>query len=301
MDRNLRAFLSVARRGNLTAASEDIGLTQPAVTKTIRRLEAELGAELFERSARGMLLNDAGRRFLRRAEAIENQYHFVAEEMAARHRREKPVLRIVAGVAYQAGIATRMATQLSHEFPETVIDLRADLVEPTKPQLIRGDLDILVGALAGAPPEGIVTRRLMSVDVVVFVGPQSPLYDCEAASLADVAAFPWVSFQRDGYTERRLERAFDDLCLPPPRIGLVANSVQACLDFVAASDALTAAAHPIRPLAEARGLRQLPLPKPLWSFESGLWLRESSLDYPVIRRAAEIFEELCKPGHENPS
>ena len=292
MDRNLRAFLSVARRGNLTAASEEIGLTQPAVTKTIRRLEAEVGAELFERNARGMLLNDAGRRFLRRAEAIENQYQFVAEEMAALHRREKAVLRVVAGVAYQAGLATRMAARLVPEFPETLIDLRAGLVEASKPELMRGEIDLIAGALSGPPPDGIVTRPLMPVDVVVFAGPNNPLHNAAEVSLRELGAFPWITFQRDGYTERRLERAFDDLCLPPPRTAIVANSIHACLEIVAASDALTAAAHPILPVAEALGLRQLPLRQPLWSFVSGLWLRESALDFPVIRRAAEILEEL---------
>lgn len=293
MDRNLRAFLSVARRGNVTAASEEIGLTQPAITKTIRRLEAELGAELFERSARGMLLNDAGRQFLRRAEAIENQYQFVVEEMAARHGREKPLLRIVAGVAYQAGLATRMATRLSHEFPRTLIDLRADLIEPSKPLLMRGELDIIAGALSGPAPDGVVTRRLISADVVVFAGPENPLYARETATLRDLLSFSWVSFQRDGYTERRIEQAFNDLLLPMPHVGIVADSIEACFDIVATSQALTAAAHPVSPLAEARGLRRLPLPDPLWRFESGLWLRESSLEFPVVVRAIEILEELC--------
>lgn len=293
MDRNLRAFLSVARRGNVTAASEDIGLTQPAITKTIRRLEAELGAELFERSARGMLLNEAGRQFLRRAEAIEHQYQFVAEEMAARHRRDKPLLRIVAGVAYQAGLMTRMVTRLSREFPETVIDLRADLIEPSKPLLMRGELDIIAGALSGPPPDGIIIRRLMAVEVVAFAGPRNPLYDQETVALRDVLSFPWISFQRDIYTERRFERTFHDLFLPTPHVAVVADSIEACFDIVASSQAVTGAAHPVTPLAEARGLRRLPLPEPLWRFESGLWLRESSLEYPVVVRAVEILEELC--------
>ena len=61
MDRNLRAFLAVAQAGNLTAAADSIGLTQPALTKTIRRLEQDFQAKLFDRSAKGMgLTGQAG-------------------------------------------------------------------------------------------------------------------------------------------------------------------------------------------------------------------------------------------------
>ena len=77
-----------------------------------------------------MLLNDAGRRFLRPGRGHRAQYQFVAEEMAARRRRgEAGAPRSSPGSAYQAGIATRMATRLSPEFPETLIDCEADLVE----------------------------------------------------------------------------------------------------------------------------------------------------------------------------
>jgi DNA-binding transcriptional LysR family regulator len=186
-----------------------------------------------------------------------------------------------------------MVARLSREFPETLIDLRADLIEPSKPLLMRGEIDIIAGALNGAAPDGIVIRRLMSAEVVVFAGPRNPLYARDAVALRDALPFPWTSFQHDSFTERRIERAFSDLLLPTPRVTVVADSIEACFEIVAASQALTAAAHPVTPLAEARGLRRLPLPEPLWRFESGLWLRESSLEYPVIVRAVEILEELC--------
>lgn len=295
MDRNLRAFLSVARKGNLTAASEEIGLTQPAVTKTIRRLESELGAELFSRTARGMFLNGTGKRFLERAEAIENQYRFAAEEMAAEQRQEKAVLRIVAGVAYQSGLAARFVSRLHSEFPRTMIELRADLLNPTRPELMRGDVDIILGALVGAPPEGIVTHRLLSAGVMVFAGPLNPLYRQEHVTLADTAPYSWVLLHRDDHTVGRLRRAYDDLRQQPPKIALTAHTIEACLDIVGNSAALTAAVDPVCPLAEERGLRMLPIAAPLWSFESGVWVRASSTGYPIIQRAIEILEVLCKP------
>nr|WP_237351948.1 substrate-binding domain-containing protein [Rhizobium sp. ACO-34A] len=232
---------------------------------------------------------------MERAEAIENQYRFAAEEMAAHKRQEKPVLRIVAGVAYQSGLAARFVSRLHVDFPETMIELRADLLAPSRPELMRGDIDMILGALIGVPPEGIVTRSLLSANVVVFAGPDNPLYDRSVVSLADTAPYSWALLHRDDQTMARLKRAYDDLRLPTPRIGLTAHTIEACLDIVGNSTALTAAVDPVRPLAGERGLRQLPLTSPLWSFESGLWVRTSSLGYPIIQRSIEILEDLCAP------
>lgn len=299
MDKNLRAFLSVARKGNLTAASEEIGLTQPAVTKTIRRLEFELGVELFERTARGMFLNETGKRFMQRAEAIENQYRFAAEDVAAEQRQEKKLIRIVAGVAYQGGLAARLVSRLHSEFPDTVIELRSDLLTAAQPQLMRGEIDIVLGALLGEPPAGIFTHSLLSANVRVFAGPQNGLYSAKDIAMAQTAPYPWVQLHRDDPTASQLRRAYDDLRLAPPRIGLWAHTIEACFDIVANSTALTAAVDTSHHLAKERGVRKLPIDTPLWSFESGLWLRASSLGYPIIRRTIDILEDLCAPLRDN--
>lgn len=64
----IEGFVAIARAGNLSRAAAALFLTQPALTARLRSLEAELGAELFVRTARGMRLNDAGRAYLPYAE-----------------------------------------------------------------------------------------------------------------------------------------------------------------------------------------------------------------------------------------
>ena len=63
MDRNLAAFLAVAKTENLTKASDHLGLTQPSITKRIANLEEEFGTPLFDRHRRGMALTPAGKLF----------------------------------------------------------------------------------------------------------------------------------------------------------------------------------------------------------------------------------------------
>ena len=62
--RNIDYFLTVADAGSLRSAARSLGVTQPALTKAIRRLEDEAGVSFFTRQARGVSLTDYGRTFL---------------------------------------------------------------------------------------------------------------------------------------------------------------------------------------------------------------------------------------------
>lgn len=66
----LEYFLAVARLGNMTSAATSLNVAQSSVSRSIARLEADLGVPLFERSGRGIALNDYGKTFYSHAETI---------------------------------------------------------------------------------------------------------------------------------------------------------------------------------------------------------------------------------------
>ena len=66
----IRNVVAIAERGSLRSAARALGVTQPAVTRSIRELEHELGVTLFERKATGMALTSLGDAFVRRASGI---------------------------------------------------------------------------------------------------------------------------------------------------------------------------------------------------------------------------------------
>src|SRR5438046_3131714 len=85
--RDIRYFLAVARTGQLATAAEGEGVTQPALTKAMRRVEDEFGLQLFERSVRGMALTAAGLRVAEEMQKLQAAYAdtvLLADEMRAR-------------------------------------------------------------------------------------------------------------------------------------------------------------------------------------------------------------------------
>src|SRR5205814_3550626 len=93
----LRSFLAVARAGNLSAAARDLSVSQPALTKSVRKLEQQFGVALFDRRARGMALTPNGAALLAHARLIEAQCRFADAEIEALAQGEGGIIRIGAG------------------------------------------------------------------------------------------------------------------------------------------------------------------------------------------------------------
>src|SRR5690606_20066126 len=89
---HLRYFRAVAHAGNLTRAAQQLHVSQSAVSVQIQRLEADLGAPLFHRRGRQLVLTDAGRIALDHADTI----FAVGDELTATLRADRPARRVLA-------------------------------------------------------------------------------------------------------------------------------------------------------------------------------------------------------------
>src|SRR5512135_2528956 len=93
----LRPFLAVARSGNLSAAARELAVSQPALTKSVRKLEQQVGVPLFDRRARGMALTASGAALLSHARTIEAQCRVADGELEALVHGQAGRIRVGAG------------------------------------------------------------------------------------------------------------------------------------------------------------------------------------------------------------
>lgn len=298
MDRNLRAFLAVAKLGNLTAAADSIGLTQPALTKTIRRLEDAMGTRLFDRSAKGMELTEVGHVFLERARTIEMNWTQAREEIYARTNGTLSEFHIAAGAAYNTWIAPQLLRRLSDEFPETRLVLDSDVSGIMLPKLQAGEIHLLLGAFIQEVPDGVVTEKLMDVVNGVLCCRSHPLARLLTVPPNALRDYSWIIYKRDTLMHRRLASYFMQFQMPPPRVVMEIDTLASTMRLVSGSDYLTATPTSLGTAAAEFGLVQLPLQTPIWAFPSGVWMRKSTASYPILQRSLAILRELVR---ENPT
>ena len=94
LDRRVAAFMAAAREGSFAKAASVLYLSSVAVMNQVNSLEAEVGAALFERSSRGVVLTSAGKLFHTRIEAIERQANRASEEARAVAGSGKVLVRV---------------------------------------------------------------------------------------------------------------------------------------------------------------------------------------------------------------
>ena len=172
--RHLRTFLAVARAGSLTAAAATLNVTQPAASKTIKELEALLGATLFDRTGRRMRLNAAGRAF--QGFAGRAWADLGRAQQAA--RGPGPDASIAAGVLPTAAtdLVPRAALDFAARHPGCVLRTSTGPNWLLLAQLREGALDLVVGRMA-APSDmlGLTFEQLYAEEVVLVARPGHPL------------------------------------------------------------------------------------------------------------------------------
>ncbi|QND53426.1 LysR family transcriptional regulator [Phyllobacterium sp. 628] len=294
MERSLKAFLAVARCGNLTSAAEIVGLTQPALTKTIQRLEEDFGAGLFQRTARGMRLTRVGRTLFTHAEAIELQYRQAHEEVKAANSGVVKELKISAGPAYHTTIVPDLIRLLSSEFPETDFILSVDVGQTSITRLLTGELDFTLGAIATSPPEGLETLEVLRAEMVPYCRPGNPLALHGTLPSTALSHCQWIVYKRDALLADKLGMYYSAHQLAAPRIIMRVDPLGSAFRIVATSDFLMLAPAQIEHLASSAGLRRLKTDTPIWKYPSGAWFRQSSRQYPIMRRALELLPGLVE-------
>src|SRR5690606_37595565 len=152
--RDVGYFLAVAKAGLLATAAAECEISQPALTKAIRRVEAEFGLELFERSARGMRLTAAGLRFLEQAQRMYVEYSdtvLLADEMRA---QRAGLMRIGATDTTARNRVMPALASLLRKRPALRVRLRFGRSDTLMREVISGDLDVaVVPVYEGQSPE----------------------------------------------------------------------------------------------------------------------------------------------------
>jgi DNA-binding transcriptional LysR family regulator len=267
--RHLRYFIAVAELRSVRAASEQLHVTQPAISRQIQDLEEAIGAVLFERTPRGLQLTAAGDAYL--AEARDILARVDAANRLARRIANGVQGHLRIGFVENAawsGVVSSALNMFEQSAPQVALELTPMNTPEQLDAIAAGRLDGGFCYRVGALPEGITSIRVLEQNVVLAVPQAWPIGSADSVALRELAGKPFIAFPRRVYPAY-----YDRLLSACAERGLTldirqeASTETAILSLVSAGmgAAIVNAANRDRPPARVRfvELRDLSVPLPL--------------------------------------
>ena len=193
MDTRLKYVVAVARNGSFTAAADDVGVTQSAITKSIADLEQQIGYSIFHRTSRGSFLTEEGRDFVDRASRLIDDTHELLQRPEKKSDPYAGALRIGVG---PASIEWRLVSSLAlllRRHPSIRFDICGGTFERTVQQLRTGAVDVALGFDAAyADWPDIRREQIAPVRSIHFVRKDHPILERDQISMKDVTDFPYI-------------------------------------------------------------------------------------------------------------
>jgi DNA-binding transcriptional LysR family regulator len=286
--RQLAYFVAVAEEGHFTRAAERVLVAQPAISQQIRRLEKELGEELFHRNKRTVRLSAAGRTFLPHARATLAAAARASGAVAS--MRDLVIGKLAVGVFQGApeGLAAGLLGRFRRHCPGVEVWVSEDYSASLLDRVHRGELDAaLTGLPPGKPaPTGVSTIEVTTENLVAIVAPDDPLAVAGQVDLVRLRGQPLVTLSRR--SSMRIE--IDTACAKAgfqPRVVAEANHLRLLVELVAAGLGVSIVAPSVVP-AQA-GVAVLGLVRPVLSVRSVLASRD-----PAISPATRAFLALAQ-------
>lgn len=285
----IRDFLAVVDAGSLNAAARRLGISQPAITKSVRGLEAELSVQLLHRTTRGIVLTPSGRTFLARARVVQSELAKAREELEQGERQGSVAIGVGPTAAF--AVVPEALTLFRRRYPNSRVHV-VEVIGRALLDLVRDEvLDLGISSKpAGKNERAFAYRPLYHSQLIVVGRKGHPL--AKAGSLARLSGAEWLCSTMTGY----LEQAFSTAGLPVPSRVAQSDSYNAAVGILTKTD--TVALMPRRFLSEAlvgEHLREIPVAEPLPSFTVCLITRA---DTPLTPIAEVMAKALTAVGRD---
>lgn len=206
--RQLRAFVAIAETGTFTAGALRVHVTQAAISMQIRQLESEIGARVFVRAPRHVILTEAGEQLLRRARHILREHDAALDEIAELAGAERGRLRI--GSASAMVLTEQLPAilkELRKQHPAAEISVTSGTSEVLVDQILAGEVDIAFVSLP-VDVRGIKTERLSEDQLVAIASPRHKLAKQRTISAYTLAGERLILGERGGNTRRLIDQFF---------------------------------------------------------------------------------------------
>lgn len=288
--RDLRYFETIAELQHMGRASARLHRTQPALTSSIRRLEADCETALFEKSGRGIRLTEAGKVLLKWAQRLRFDQEDARRELQSIGAGLTGHVRI--GIVPTAAqfLLPAVARRLLQEAPEVTLRTVVGLIDTLKPLLHAGEIDLMVGTESADEP-GWISKKLAEDMIVVAASDKHPVFRSQP-TLKDLTAYAWALQPPGAPTRDWLDHAFDRQRLPRPRVQVETTMLLMLPALIVQTGLLSfISRHHLQGQARMHGLQEVPVKGAAMRRRLVVTYRANGFLSPAGRRLLELFEQ----------
>ena len=293
--RDIEYFAVIAAHGHLGRAAEALGLGQPALSLSLRRLETSAGAKLVKRTPKGVELTEVGSALLSHVRRLKVAREDLAREISDLAHGHAGHLCIGATPVIANGPLAEACAKLLKEASRASLDFSITATTAVLLQALRkGELDFVVSQVRDMPLEGLTQEFLWEDEFVVYASSSHRLAKRRSVRLTDLADQRWVSTSASGFRAwNSLRHTFEEHGLAAPEFAVLSDSMLLNGRMVASLDVLgIAAKRHLDTIAQTLDLKAIPVSDAKWVRPVAVLYRKDAYLSPVGKRFIEILKRI---------
>lgn len=287
-------LMEVVTAGSIHGAARRLGMSQPALTRSLQQLERDLGVQLLHRGVRGASLTASGTAFLARAKVAHAELDKATEE--ARRSGDEVNGLVTFGVSPVAGslLLPELVTSLQQQHPGARARILEMAPSTLLPMIREGGADFAVAQRTRANLDaGLKYTPLFEIQLRVVARKGHPLAGVQ--ELHGLAGAGWIAPTAPGIKDDIITQSFLAIGLAAPTPTLYCGSFFYALETIAASELLLPVPPPLlRTCLDSGRFVEITLTQPLVPLRVGLYARADSAPTTLARAAVRIITGIAR-------
>lgn len=243
--KRMRYIIEVARAEAITSASEILGITQSALSRSIAEAEETLGVKLFHRRPRGIELSEEGVKFIAQAERILSQVDDLVSNMQASGGEIAGRIRLGVSPASNLIHAHRAIRKLADEYPQVTVEVVSGSPQALCPRVLAGDIHLIIGSSSYLRQwRELEVTSLQELHFACVLRKEHPLGALKSIAEIDVLSYPMILPESVDPVHSDTAKRYAVHDLGPPRPRYVTDDINLVYQLISLTDAWFPMMHP---------------------------------------------------------
>lgn len=225
--RHLSHLLAIIEAGSLGKAAKVVGVSEPALSKSIKRLEDCVGVKLLERTPLGVVPTAFGQSLAKNAKIIKSEVERAYFDLGALAGLNEGLVRIGTDASFTTFLLPKAITALRESRPGIRVVVERAAPEELRSMVVHGSVDLITASLSTLQLDAdLAVEVLMEDESLLLVGKDHPLNHIEVVTPEMLSEYGWILPSRSHYMRRKIEDLLSSRGLHSPNVVIESDNVQ---------------------------------------------------------------------------